>query len=310
MKKLSKFIIFIFILFDVYLLGKILFDGKNVQIFNPQGPIALQERSLIILAVAIMLIGVIPVFILAYVVASKYREGNKKAAYTPDWDHSTSLQIFFWVFLISIMSLLSVVTWVSAHQLDPHKQIYGEYKPMVIQVVALQWKWLFIYPEQGVASVNTVVFPEKTPVTFEITAYNSPMNSFWIPQLGGQIYAMSGMATETHLMADGIGIYRGSSSEISGAGFADMRFTAQSVSQTDFTNWVSKVKMYPQTLNDESFDQLAKPGEVSQPSYFSSTENKLYNTIVMKYMYMPTPASSSESSNGMQSMPNMQMGNN
>lgn len=309
MKKLSKFLIFLFILFDVYLFGKILLGGKNVQIFNPAGPIALQERSLIILAVAIMLLGVIPVFVLAIVVANKYREGNTKAVYTPDWDHSTRLQVFCWIFLIAIMSVLSVVTWVSAHQLDPHKEIVSANKPMVIQVVALQWKWLFIYPEQGVGSVNTVVFPEKTPIIFEITAYNSPMNSFWIPQLGGQIYAMSGMATETHLLAYGIGTYRGASSEISGAGFADMRFTAQSVSQSDFSNWVSKVKASPQVLNESSFDQLAQPGVISQPSYFSSTQDKLYNTIVMKYMYMPS-SSPAESSNSMQSMPNMQMGNN
>jgi cytochrome o ubiquinol oxidase subunit 2 len=306
MKKLSRIIVFVFILIDIFLLGRILLGGKNVQILNPQGPIALQERNLIFLAVGIMLIGVIPVLILAYYVAHKYHEGNTKATYMPDWDHNTSLQIFFWFFLIAIMSLLSVVTWVSAHKLDPHVQIYGENKPMVIQVVALQWKWLFIYPKEGISTVNTLVFPEKTPIMFEVSAYNSPMNSFWIPQLGGQIYAMSGMATQTHLMADGIGQYRGSSSEISGDGFADMRFVAQSVSKDDFSNWVAKVKNYPNELTDASFDELAKPDQ-NDPypaSYYSSTENNLFNTIVMKYMYMPEPTQDAGASN---EMPNMQM---
>jgi cytochrome o ubiquinol oxidase subunit II len=288
MKKLSRIIIFLLAVFDIYLLGRILIGGKNVQVLNPAGMIAYQERNLIFLAVSLMLIGVIPVFILAIFVARRYHEGNTKAAYHPDWDHHTGLQIFFWLFLISIMSALCVVVWVSAHQLDPHVAIDPNEKPFIVQVIALRYKWLFVYPQQNIASVNFFEFPEKTPVTFEITESDAPMNSFWIPQLGGQIYAMSGMATQTHYIASGTGTYRGASSEIDGSGFADMIFYAKSVSNSDFNAWVAKVKQSPKALTDNAFKKLSQPGVVSSPILYSSTPADLFTTIVMQYMAHPT----------------------
>jgi cytochrome o ubiquinol oxidase subunit 2 len=284
MNKLSKIIIFLFVAFDVYLIGKILLDGKNIQILNPKGYIAFQERDLMIISLSLMFIVVIPVFILAFHVATHYHENNKKAKFEPDWDHSTKLQIFLWAFPSFIILLLCIINWRSAHHLDPHNALVNGKKPLTVQVVALRWKWLFIYPDQGIASVNSLVIPEKTPIAFELTAMDTPMNSFWIPQLGGQIYAMSGMATQTHLIADTTGVYRGSNAEINGDGFADMTFTVRSVTQNDFGSWVSKVKQSPQTLSLNTFNSLAKPSKELPPIYYSSTADNLFTTIVMKYM--------------------------
>lgn len=284
MKKVLRIFIILFIITDVFLLGKILLTGKNVQVLNPKGYIALQEQHLIFLAIGIMLIAVIPVFAFAIYVARKYHEDNTKAKYTPDWNHNTKLQVFYWGFLLFIMSTLSVVCWVSAHQLDPHNALVSSKKPLVIQVVAMQWKWLFIYPEQRIATINYIAFPEKTPVTFEITGMDSPMNSFWIPQLGGQIYAMSGMATQTHLIANGIDTYRGSSAEIDGAGFGDMRFTAQSLSQSDFDAWVGNVKQSTNTFNFATATALANPNDTKFPAYYTTTDDNLYTEIVTKDM--------------------------
>jgi len=304
MKKLSGIIVFLLIVLDVSLLGKILIGGKNVQILNPQGFVALQERNLIYLAVALMLIGAIPVFIMAIFVGRKYHANNTNAAYSPDWDHHHGLQIFFWGFLITIMSALSVIVWVAAHQLDPHVALEPDKKPFVVQVFALRYKWLFVYPQQGIASVNYVEFPEKTPLTFEITASDTPMTSFWIPQLGGQIYAMSGMATQTHLIADTVGQYRGASSEINGDGYADMVFTAHSVTKSDFAAWAKRVKHSPNKLTYDSFKKLSQPSIPAQVTFYSSTPDNLFTTIVMQYMAHPSTGAQakSETMSGMNGM--------
>jgi cytochrome o ubiquinol oxidase subunit 2 len=287
MKTLSKILIILFIATDIYLFGKILLAGKNFQILNPKGYIALQERDLAFVAIFLMLIVVIPVFIFAFYVATKYHAKNTKSTYTPDWDHGHKLQFFVWAFPASIIGLLCVLNWITAHKLDPRDAIASSNPPITIQVVALRWKWLFIYPKQNIATVNYVALPENTPVNFELTASDTPMNSFWIPQLGGQIYAMSGMSTQTHLIADGIGTYRGENTEINGAGYADMTFTAQSFSQSDFANWVASVKQSPKILSLDTFNALAQPTQNNPRAYYSSTQDNLYTTIVMKYMYMP-----------------------
>lgn len=317
MKTLSRFIVAIFVALDAFLLVKILISGKNIQVLNPAGLIAFQERNLIFLAVGLILLGVIPVFIFAFFVGTKYHANNKKADYQPDWQHN-GLQIFYWGFLSTIMFILSGVVWFAAHQLDPHVPIKSDKKPLIIQVFSLRWKWLFVYPQQGIASTNYVAFPEKTPIIFEITASDSPMTSFWIPQLGGQIYAMSGMATQTHLMADGVGQYRGASSEINGEGYADMVFTAKSVTDGDFDKWVETIKQSPNKLTYASFNQLDKPKIDRQITYYSSTPDNLFTTIVMQYMAHPSASmnnaqdNSSEQpatqpSGSMQSTPEMNM---
>lgn len=284
-KILSRIIITAFIAADVYLFGKILLSGKNIQILNPKGIIALQERDLIFTSLFLMLLVVIPVFIFAFYVAMTYHANNKYAKYTPDWDHNTKLQIGLWAFPSTIIVVLCILNWITAHKLDPHVAIASTNKPITIQVVATRWKWVFIYPEQHIATVNLVEFPQQTPINFELSASDTPMNSFWIPELGGQIYAMSGMATQTHLMADGVGTYRGANTEINGAGYAQMTFSANSVTQKDFDSWVTSVQHSSnRALTLSTFNKLALPSQNNPVAYYSSTQDNLFNTIVMKYM--------------------------
>jgi cytochrome o ubiquinol oxidase subunit II len=285
MKTLSRIIISIFILFDVYLIGKILLVDKNFQVLNPQGFIALQEKNVGLVALFLMFLVVIPVFVWALYVGLTYHDGNKWAKYAPDWDHNNKLQFFIWAFPISIICLLCVFNWTTAHKLDPSQAIASTNQPMTIQVVASRWKWIFIYPKERIATVNLVEFPENTPIHFELSASDTPMNSFWIPQLGGQIYAMSGMATQTHLIADSTGTYRGVDAEINGDGYAQMTFTAKSVTQNYFNNWVSAVKQSSTPVLDlTTFNKLAQPSQDNPIAYYSSTQDNLFTTIVTKYM--------------------------
>ena len=311
MKTLSRIIIVIFIFIDVFLLGKILLAGKNIQVLNPKGIIALQERDLAFTALFLMFIVVIPVFIWAFHVGTTYHENNKRAKYTPDWDHNTKLQFFIWAFPTAIICLLCVLNWITAHKLDPSDAIASTKKPMIIQVVATRWKWIFIYPEQHIATVNLLEFPEQTSIHFELSASDTPMNSFWIPQLGGQIYAMSGMATQTYLMASGVGTYRGADSEINGAGYAQMVFTVKSVTQNDFNNWVTSVKQSSNsTLDYATFKKLSQPSQNNPVAYYPSTQDDLFNTIVMQYLAHPStssgqiPAGTSGNTTSMEGMEN------
>lgn len=239
-----------------------------------------------------MLLVVIPVFILTAVIAWKFRASNSTAKYTPDWDHHTVAEVTWWAIPAAIILVLAIMTWNSSHTLEPSRPLTSVNPPLTIQVVALQWKWLFIYPEQNIATVGYVQFPKNTPVNFQITA-DAPMNSFWIPQLGGQIYAMAGMKTSLHLMADEIGKYNGSSANLSGVGFAGMKFTAEATTQDDFDTWVQSVGQSPNTLNLAEYQQLAKPSTNNQPAYYTLGQIGLYDEIVMKYM-APLPSSNSK----------------
>jgi len=258
--------------------------GANIPVLKPQGTVGQQERQLILIALALSLIVVIPVFILLAVFAWKYREGNAhKAKYSPELDHNRLAEIVWWLIPAGLILILSVLAWRSSHALDPFKPLASSTKPMTIQVVALDWKWLFIYPEQHIATVNVVEFPQNTPITFETTS-DTVMNSFWIPSLGGQIYSMPGMSTEVHLMAKQQGSYRGSSANISGAGFSGMTFTATSSSAGDFASWVQSVKKSPNRLTQATYNELAKPSKNNAPAYYSSADQTLYDTIVLQYM--------------------------
>lgn len=271
------------------LLGFMLFQNLDgLSILNPQGEVADKQRSLIYFTVALSLIVVLPVFFMTFWFPWKYREGNSKAKYTPDWDHHPVAETIWWGVPLVIISILAVVTYQSSHALDPFKAIPSTKQPLTIQVVALDWKWLFIYPEQQIASVNYVKFPQKTPIKFEITA-DAPMNSFWIPQLGSQIYAMSGMSTHLNLMADHTGVYRGSSANISGRGFAGMHFDAVSSNDEEFNNWVVAVKASRNPLTTQEYSRLASPSQNNPPTHYSIVDQHLYDTIVMKYMAGYTP---------------------
>lgn len=262
------------------------FSGVSIDVLQPQGEVATKQRDLIVFTLALSLIVIIPVFTMLWLFAWKYREGNTKARYTPEWSENKWLEVVWWGIPILIIGILSVVTWYTSHDLDPYKPLTSQTKPVKVQVVALQWKWLFIYPELGIATTNDLRFPEKTPVNFEITA-DAPMNSFWIPSLGGQVYAMSGMNTKLHLAADGVGTYKGASTNISGKGYADMTFTAKSLTQPQFDQWVHDVKTTGGTLDSTRYTQVAQPSVHERPVYFSLADDGLFTEIIMKYM-MPS----------------------
>ncbi len=263
-----------------------LLQNYTFSVFDPKGVIASEERGLIIHAVLLMLIIVIPVFILAFSIAWRYRATNTKAVYTPDWENSPMEELIWWAIPLEIILVLGALTWSSTHQLDPYKPLSVSGTPLVVEVVALDWKWLFIYPELGIASVNQVDFPADRPVTFEITA-DAPMNSFWIPQLGGQIYAMTGMVTQLHLAASQIGTYAGASANYSGDGFAQMKFTANALSESDFNAWVAMVRQSSQTLDKAAYTVLAEPSTTT-PQVYASVDTTLYNSIVMQFMRQPS----------------------
>lgn len=254
-----------------------------VAVLSPSGSIASQQKNLILFTLALSMIVVIPVFALTFFIAWRYRASNSKSRYTPDWDHNRILESIWWGLPLAIISILAIVTWQTSHSLDPFKPLSSSNKAITVQVVALQWKWLFIYPDYGVASLNEVTFPEDTPVNFVITA-DAPMNSFWIPKLGGQIYAMSGMSTQLHLMANDTGHYRGVSANLSGKGFAGMNFTARAVSSSEFKSWVTAGLGSEKELDHTVYDKLAEPSENDPVIVYHLKTPDLYNKILDKYM--------------------------
>jgi cytochrome o ubiquinol oxidase subunit 2 len=256
---------------------------KNFAVLNPAGTIAAKERHLMGITLALGMMVLIPVFIMTFFIAYKYREDNQQAKYSPELTGNLGAELIWWAIPIAIIGVLSVITWNSSHALDPHQPLTASGNPLNIQVIAMDWKWLFIYPQQGIASVNYFQFPVNTPVTFSITS-DAPMNSFWIPQLGGQIYAMPGMSTPLHLIATKAGNYDGSSANISGAGFAGMRFTAAASSSTQFADWVQTAKRDTRPLNMSTYNQLAKASQNNPVALYSSVDNSLYDRVLVKYM--------------------------
>lgn len=260
-------------------------DNTNIPVMEPKGIIAEKEKELIVVSFVLMLIVVIPVFTFLGLFAWRYRAGNRKtrAKYSPDWGDSLLAETIWWNIPFLIILLLAALTWKSSHELDPWQPIASEKKPVIIQVVALDWKWLFLYPEQGVAAINYMQFPEQTPINFEITA-DAPMNSFWIPQLGGQIYAMPAMRSKLHLMANEVGTFRGSSANFSGKGFAGMAFSAVATTQQDFEAWVQSVKQNSKPLSFAEYNLLVEPDENHPVTTYVLADTNLFDQILMKYM--------------------------
>jgi cytochrome o ubiquinol oxidase subunit 2 len=258
-------------------------NTHNIPVLDPKGMIGEKERDLIVTASLLMLIVVIPVFVLLIAFAWKYSAKNEKSTHAPDWEHNSIAEYCWWGVPVIIVVILGVLTWKSSHELDPFKPIPSTEKEMVIQAVALQWKWLFIYPEQGIATINYIQFPEKVPVRFEITA-DAPMNSFWIPQLGGQIYAMPAMRSKLSLIANETGCYRGVSANISGDGFAGMTFTAEACTPKQFADWVAKAKRSKKVLNSATYTPLIAPSQYDPVSIYVLGQKNLFDQILMKYM--------------------------
>jgi cytochrome o ubiquinol oxidase subunit 2 len=311
MRKRQKFIVLGLVVIAILVLAGWYLHGQTVALLQPRGPIAEKERNLIIFAALLSLVVVIPVFSMAIFIAWKYRESNTEATYTPEFDHSRVAETIWWIIPTILITILSVVAWNSSHTLDPYRPLSSTVQPLDVQVVALDWKWLFIYPQLNLASVNELEMPVNTPVNFEITS-DAPMNSFWIPQLSGQIYAMPGMSTQLHVLASKVGSYDGYSANISGVGFAGMRFQANATKRASFNNWVRSTSSITHPLTLSTYKQLDKPSQDVQPTFYSSVDHNLYTTIIAKYL-APTAHSdggSVTSNNGnalVHAMPGMSM---
>lgn len=261
----------------------VLLSGCKAVVLQPRGSVSLEEKHLFVTAISLMLLVVVPVIILTIFIAIRYRAGNKKSTYAPDFTHSALLEFVWWMVPIVIIAILATITWITTHQLDPYKPLDVKGKPLTIQVVALRWKWLFIYPDQKIATVDYVKFPVHRQVRFLITS-DAPMNSFQIPALAGQIYAMNGMQTKLHIYTKYKGVYNGRSVSFSGQGFSNMKFKAYAVTPQDFTQWVSTVQHSSVQLTQAAYQKLAQPSKADKPLFFSSPANGLFEHIIHSYM--------------------------
>jgi|UniRef100_A0A7V6DPY8 cytochrome o ubiquinol oxidase subunit 2 len=261
-----------------------LFGGcRTIVLFNPKGPIGEEQRFVIIAAAVLMAIVVIPVFIMACWFSIKYRASNPKATYMPKWRESETIDLVMWGVPLAIVTVLAILAWSRTYMLDPYKPIPASSDPVRIEAVALDFKWLFIYPDYNIATVNEIVFPVQVPVSFRLTS-DTVMTSFFIPQLGSQIYAMAGMQTRLHLLADQSGTFAGQNQQLSGLGYAKMFFKAHAVSPDEFQSWVQKVRQSGESLDLARYDQLIQPNEDHYPvTYFSAVKPGLFLDILRKY---------------------------
>lgn len=256
-------------------------------ILLPAGSIAVEERNLLIILQILMFFIIIPVYVMTFIFSWKYNAYNPKGEYDPDLVDNTVAEYLWWGIPLVMTIIVSILTWIKTHELDPFKPIVSDKKPLTIQVVALQWKWLFLYPEEGVASLNFLEIPKDTPIHFLITA-DAPMNSFWIPDLGGQIYAMPKMRTELFLIANEEGDFRGSSANISGEGFAGMHFITRAASEEDYHQWLESAKKTDKILSLKEYDQLSSPSENNPPEVYQLKDTHLFEQIINKYMHPKT----------------------
>jgi cytochrome o ubiquinol oxidase subunit II len=267
-------------LLALVLIGASMLGGCSEGVLDPKGPIAFAERQILINATGIMLAIVIPVVIATLGVAFWFRASNKQARYRPDFVYSGRIEMLVWSIPLMTVLLTGTVAWIGAYDLDPPKPIASSTKPIKIQAVSLDWKWLFIYPELGVANVNQLTIPVGTPVSFELTS-SGVMNSFFVPQLAGQIYTMAGMVTHLNLRADYSGTYRGMSSNFSGDGFADMHFNVDAMPPERFAQWVASTRGAGPVLDSKTYADLAKPSAAVMPFTYRSVAPGLFDSIQM-----------------------------
>jgi len=265
-----------------------LLAGCEAVVMSPSGDVAVQQRNLILASTVLMLLIILPVIVLTLLFAWRYRASNKDAAYDPDWHHSTQLELVIWSAPLLIIIALGALTWIGTHTLDPYRPIDrleagravpAGAKTLKVQVVALDWKWLFLYPDYGIASVNEMAAPVDVPISFQITA-STVMNSFFVPALAGQIYAMPGMETRLHAVINKPGDYKGFSANYSGAGFSDMQFRFKGMSNADFQHWVAKAKADGTALEREDYLKLEKPSEREPVRLYARAAPDLYQAIL------------------------------
>jgi len=283
MSRVNKIIIVSSLILMVLVVSGVYLSQVSIPILQPRGYIADQEFRLLITVTLLMLIIVIPVFVLLAYIMYKFRDTNHKPKkYSPNWANSKILEPIWWLIPSMLILVIGIITWHETYALNPYKPIASKHKAIVVQVVSLDWKWLFIYPQFKIASVNQLVFPVNTPVHFYITSA-APMNSLWIPQLAGQMYAMAGMRTQLNIMASVKGVFKGRSANISGAGFDSMVFNAISTSKLGFNQWIDKASFSP-SLSLAAYKQLEKPTSFVKPYYYSNPAPNLFNDIMFSYM--------------------------
>ncbi|HEY0570758.1 MAG TPA: ubiquinol oxidase subunit II [Enterovirga sp.] len=265
-----------------------LLSGCNMVVMNPAGDIAVQQRNLIIASTALMLLVIVPVIAMTFVFAWRYRASNPDSTYDPDFHHSTQLEVVIWTVPLLIIIALGAMTWISTHTLDPfrplsrlapNKPVPADAKPLEVQVISLDWKWLFVYPELGIASVNELAAPVDRPISFRLTS-SSVWNTFYVPALAGMIYTMPGMETKLQAVINKEGEFWGLSGHYSGSGFSRMNFSFHGVSREGFDQWVEKAKAAGSTLDRAAYLKLEKPSEAEPVRYFAGVESGLYDAIV------------------------------
>ncbi len=275
-----------FILLGLVGLGLIIatmLRGSDVVLLNPKGAVAGEQLKLMIFSATLLLTIAVPTLFFLYFFAWKYRESNEKAMYSPHARHGKFFVLSMWAIPTVSIAVLAVVMWSATLKLEPQKPIASNAKPLIVQVVALRWKWLFIYPEHNIATINYVQVPTGIPVQFELTADEAPMSSFWIPHLGGQLYAMTGHSNRLNLIADTPGDYPGRSAEINGAGFAGMKFIARASSKEDFALWIQDVRLTSAVLDWAGYEKLLRPSEYNLAEFYAMAETDLYDKVLMKY---------------------------
>jgi cytochrome o ubiquinol oxidase subunit 2 len=265
-----------------------LLSGCNAVLLNPTGDVAVQQRDLLVRSTFLMLLIIVPVMVLTVLYAWRYRAANRNGRYEPDWHHSLRLELAIWGAPLLIIICLGAMTWLGTHLLDPHRPldriapgqpVSAATKPLEVEIVALDWKWLFIYPEYSVATVNELAVPVNRPIAMRITA-SSVMNSLFIPQLAGQVYAMPGMETKLQSVLNEAGVSRGFSANYSGAGFSGMHFAFRGLSDADFAQWLADARSGKGELTREAYLQLAAPSEKEPARYYAAVDATLYRAIL------------------------------
>lgn len=246
---------------------------------DPQGPVGAAEKLILFNALAIMLVIVVPTIVATLAFAWWFRASNTRAQYRPYWAFSGTLELIVWAIPALVVIFLGGIAWFGSQALDPYRPLPSKDKPVEIEVVSLDWKWLFIYPDDGIATVNQLVIPVGRPVHFRLTS-SGVMNSFFVPQLGSQIYTMAGMTSQLHLQADRAGTFEGLSAQFSGEGFSGMRFETRAMAPADYAAWISSTKATGPHLDQAAYADLVKPSKNVAPSIFSSVEPGLFDKIV------------------------------